>query len=375
MTGQPNAPGRVLMTADTIGGVWTYAIDLARALGDEGIKVVLATMGRPASTGQRRDADAIATLELVESPFRLPWMDDPWNDVAAAGEWLLELSSEVGPDVIHLNDPVHASLPWNAPVVAVGHSCVLSWWQAVWNAPAPASWDRYHREMRRGLAAADAVVAPSEPMLQALRHYYQVEHGHVIPNGRDPTHFRPGDKEALIFAAGRVWDPAKNLLALDKVAERLTWPVYVAGEPRHPDRADSAGTEHMCLLGCLDQEEIGLWLRRASIYAFPARYEPFGLSVLEAALAGCALVLSDLPTLRQLWGGEAVFVDPDDPVTMRMAIQALIDDSRLRGTLAMRARRHALTLTPRRMALAYSQVYSTIMAQRNPVLERPACAS
>ncbi len=31
----------------------------------------------------------------------------------------------------------------------------------------------------------------------------------------------------------------------------------------------------------------------------PARYEPFGLSVLEAALSGCALVLGDIPSLRE----------------------------------------------------------------------------
>jgi glycogen synthase len=362
------------MTADTIGGVWTYAIDLARALGEEGIEVALATMGRAASPDQRRDARAIPMLELFESPYRLPWMDDPWDDVEAAGAWLLELSDRVAPAVVHVNDPVHASLPWNAPTVAVGHSCVLSWWQAVWNTPAPVSWSRYHQEMRRGLAAADAVVAPSEPMLAALRRYYLVAGGHVIPNGRDPSRFSPGEKESLIFAAGRVWDPAKNLLALDRVAERLPWPVYVAGEPRHPGREEAVQASHVRLLGPLPPEEIGAWLSRASIYAFPARYEPFGLSVLEAALAGCTLVLSDLPALRQLWDGEAVFVDPDEPDTLGMAVQALIDDGDLRGTLAMRARRHALTFTPRRMALAYCQVYSAVLSAPGSA-RRPACAS
>ena len=39
-------------------------------------------------------------------------------------------------------------------------------------------------------------------------------------------------------------------------------------------------------------------------------YEPFGLAVLEAAQAGCALVLSDIPTFRELWDGAAMFVPP-----------------------------------------------------------------
>lgn len=368
-------PSRVLMTADTIGGVWTYAIDLARALGEEGVEVALATMGRPASAEQRRDARAIPTLELFESRYRLPWMEDPWDDVEATGGWLLELAARISPSLAHLNDPVHASLPWNVPTVAVGHSCVLSWWQAVWNTPAPASWNRYQEEMRRGLAAADVVVAPSETMLQALRRYYLVEHGQVIPNGRDPSHFTPGYKEPLIFAAGRVWDPAKNLLALDAIAERLPWPVYLAGDPAPPHSRERTGAARGRLLGRLPQQEVGAWLGRASIYAFPARYEPFGLSVLEAALAGCALVLSDLPTLRQLWGGEAVFVPPDDSAVLVMAIQALIDDCDLRRTLAMRARRHALRFTPRRMALAYCQAYSAASARHNSASGRTACIS
>ena len=46
-------PRRVLMTADTVGGVWTYALDLSAGLGRSGIEVVLATMGRLPPPQQR----------------------------------------------------------------------------------------------------------------------------------------------------------------------------------------------------------------------------------------------------------------------------------------------------------------------------------
>jgi glycosyltransferase involved in cell wall biosynthesis len=362
------------MTADTVGGVWTYAIDLARALGQEGIGVALATMGAPASPEQRSVAREVATLGVFESSFRLPWMDDPWEDVRATRSWLEELSSHLEPDIVHLNDPVHASADYRAPTVAVGHSCVLSWWESVLNVAAPPEWSQYRREMAQGLEAADAVVAPSRSMLAALERYYGVPDGCVIPNGRDNSHLSPGIKEGIVFAAGRVWDPAKNLMALDEVAEGLTWPVYVAGEQQHPGRAPRIASSHVQLLGSLAPGAVATWLGRAGIYAFPARYEPFGLSVLEAALAGCALVLSDIPTLRELWDGEAVFVEPDDPATLRLALEALIEDSNLRQTLAMRARRHALTLTPRRMALAYVRLYSELLV-RGGTMREEACAS
>ena len=366
-------PLRVLMTADTVGGVWTYAIDLARALSEEGIEVALATMGNPPSGDQRNDARIVASLGVFESSFRLPWMEEPWEDVRYAREWLLDLTSHLQPDIAHLNEPVYASSGFGIPTVAVGHSCVLSWWQSVWHAPAPREWRRYRRAMSQGFGSADAVVAPSRAMLLELQRYYGVDHGFVISNGRDATHLAPGTKEEIVFAAGRVWDAAKNLLALDNVAQGLAWPVYVAGELQQPNGQASVQASHMKMLGCLGARDVAGWLARASIYAFPARYEPFGLSVLEAALSGCALVLSDVPALREQWNGKAVFVGVDDPDTLRLAVEALIHDPDLRSTLAMRARRHALSLTPRRMALAYRRLYSQLLSRRVP--KEQACAS
>ena len=133
--------------------------------------------------------------------------------------------------------------------------------------------------------------------------------------------------------------------------------------------------KHCRLLGHLSTGDIASWLRRASIYAFPAKYEPFGLSVLEAALGGCALVLSDLPTLRERWDGAAVFVEPDEHTILRLALDALIGDSGLRHTLAMRARRRALDLTPERMARGYLALYRELLARRAPYTEAQACAS
>jgi hypothetical protein len=63
-------------------------------------------------------------------------------------------------------------------------------------------------------------------------------------------------------------------------------------------------------LGELPRDALAARAGAASIYALPARYEPFGLSVLEAALSGCALVLGDIASLRETWGDAAVYVPP-----------------------------------------------------------------
>ena len=359
---------RVLMTADTVGGVWTYALDLARALAPHRVSVALATMGRLPDPSQRAEAAAVPGLTLYPSDFALEWMPDPWDDVARAGDWLLALERELRPDVVHLNGYAHGALPWRAPVVMAGHSCVLSWWRAVKGEDAPPEWDRYAEEVRRGLRAADLVLAPTRAMLDALGdHYGPFRAACVVPNGRDAISFAPGKKRPLIFSAGRLWDEAKNVGALAEASAGLPWPVHVAGESEHPS-GRNAPPPTLHLLGRLTPAEIALRLSQAAIYALPARYEPFGLSALEAGLSGCSLVLGDIPSLREVWADTALFVPPDDPLALRAALCRLIGDSDLRGHMAECALRRARTYTPERMARGTLDAYHRVLQ------ETPVCA-
>jgi len=354
---------RVLMTADTVGGVWTYVLDLARALTRHEVCVDLATMGRLPDPAQRAEATAVPGLSLHSSDFALEWMPDPWDDVARAGDWLLGLERDLAPDVVHLNGYAHGQLPWHAPTVMAGHSCVLSWWRAVKGEDAPPEWDRYAHEVRNGLRAADLVIAPTRAMLDALTdHYGPFRAGQVVPNGRDPALFAPGPKETFVFTAGRLWDEAKNVGALTKAAKHLPCPVYVAGDPQHPNGGEAVSS-HLHALGALPPSDVARWLARAAIYALPARYEPFGLSALEAALSGCALVLGDIPSLREVWGDAALFAPPDDPAALRDTLCRLIGDERLRDVMAARARERARLYTPERMAQGTLDAYESVLKE------------
>ena len=353
---------RVLLTSDTAGGVWTYTMELARALLAEGVYPVVATVGPAPSPEQRAEA-AAAGLTLHSRTGRLPWMEEPWSDLEAAGGWLVELADRERADIVHLSEPVLAPLAWPAPTVAVGHSCVLSWWEAVLGEPAPADWDRYRDAMRRGFDAAGAVVAPSLAMQQALRRHYGVFDARIVPNGRSPERFPPARKEPFVMTATRLWDRAKNAATLDAAAAGLAWPVYAAGDATPPGGGEEACCRSLRLLGRIDSSAVAAWLGRAAMFALPARYEPFGLSTLEAALAGCAMVLGDIDSLRERWDGAAVFVRPDDAATLRAAMTALIDDPALRHLLAMRARRRALPLSPHRMARSYLEIYRRLLIE------------
>jgi glycogen(starch) synthase len=364
-------PRRILMTADTVGGVFTYALELCRGLAAHGVHVVLATMGARLTRAQRAVVSALANIDLCESDFRLEWMDGPWRDVDAAGDWLLQLEATHAPDVVHLNGYVHGALPWCAPVLVVAHSCVLSWWQAVKGEDAPPAWSLYGQRVAAGLGRADLVVAPSRAMLDAVdRLYGRLARKRVIHNGRAPHALRAGPKEPLVLSAGRLWDQAKNLAALHACHALLPWPVYVAGPMHPPDGSPGSGATAVSwagihALGALAPEDLAAWLARAAIFALPARYEPFGLSVLEAALSGCALALGDIDSLREVWGDAAVFVPPDDPERLAHAISGLIHDPAWRTRLAGRAAERALRYTAERMTREYLDVYGELMSARH----------
>lgn len=352
------------MTADPVGGVWTYALELAAALRPAGVHVTLATMGAALTPAQRAEAAAVANVELRESTFKLEWMPDPWDDVELAGRWLLELASQVTPDVVHLNGYAHAALPFQAPTLVVAHSCVVSWFRAVKGHDAPAEFDRYRQAVRRGLDAADAIVAPTRAMLDALTACHGAREGRVIANGLNSSAFRVGPKEPFILAVGRLWDEAKNVAALTRAATRLPWPVRIAGDARDPGTGEVRAFENVEALGVLPREALAGQFARASIFAAPARYEPFGLAPLEAALGGCALVLGDLASLREVWGDAAVFVPPDDDDALAGAIGRLVDDSDGRAHLARRARTRALELGPEPFARAYLALYRELTLVR-----------
>ncbi len=366
MPREDRRPPRVLMTADAVGGVWTYALDLAEALGERGVRLALATMGPAPSEAQRAQAARLGNIELHVGSYKLEWMEDPWEDVTAAGNWLLELEDRFHPDVIHLNGFVHAILPWRSPVLVVGHSCVWSWHEAVHGCEPAGPWQAYRAAVAAGLSAADAVTAPTAAMMRALaRHYGTFAATTPIPNGRRPGLFAPRRKEPLVLAAGRLWDEAKNVAALRAAAPRLAWPVYVAGEERLSagEGPDLAGLHP---LGRLGEEELADWMGRAAIFAAPARYEPFGLCALEAGLCGCALVLGNLASLREVWADAAVYVDPDDPEALAATINRLcVHPERLRR-LGGRARERALQFQAAPMADRYLTLYESLARASEP---------
>ena len=349
------------MSTDTVSGVWTYSIELCSALQADH-EIILATMGAPLSREQREEVRRLR-VDVRESTWRLEWMDDPWADVAAAGEWLLAIAEHESPDIVHLNSYAHAALPWSAAVVVACHSCVLTWWKAVHGTAPPLHWERYRRIVTAGLQSADVVVSPTVALLDELKRLYgPFRRERVIPNGRRPDDFRPRPKEPHVLSAGRLWDAARNVSTLVAAAPSVRWPVYVAGETAAPDGRTVELPPNVRALGPLSPATLADRMSRAAIYALPARYEPFGLSAVEAALSGCALVLGDIPSLHEVWGPAALYVPPEDPDVLAFALNRLVAAERARKRLSRAAMERARELTPTHTAALYRALYAELGA-------------
>lgn len=361
---QPNA--RVLMTADAVGGVWQYATELAKALQPLGFETLIAVLGPAPSYAQRDEVHRSAGVRLIETGLPLDWLSDADATRATAAE-LAEIARCENVDVVHLNSPALAAVQsWPVPVVGVAHGCLATWWDtARADQPLDPAF-AWHREMMaQGMRACDRIVAPSSSFAMALQRVLALPSAPlVVHNGRAlPQAVRAASPANSALTAGRLWDEVKNVRTLDAAAALLPYPFEAAGELTSP-QGETATISHLLPLGRLDGSALAERLALQPVFVSAATFEPFGLSILEAAGAGCALVLSDIPTFRELWDGAATFVEPHDAAGFANAIEALLRSPEERAALGDAARMRALQYTPEQMASGMAAQYRELFAAR-----------
>jgi glycosyltransferase involved in cell wall biosynthesis len=276
----------------------------------------------------------------------------------------VKLEEALQPDVIHLNCFAYGALPFSAPVVVVTHSDVLSWFLSVKGTPPPQEWERYYRCVKEGLKGADKVIAPSKAKRQMVKEIYSNENISVIYNGRDQTLFAPAAKEPFVFSMGRLWDEAKNIQLVADAAPFITAPVVMAGECRFEGNGANTTGTGIHYAGRLTPPQVAEQLSKAAVYVLPAKYEPFGLSVLEAALSGCALVLGDIPSLREIWQEAAVYVDTSNAGELATVVNQLFADKERLASFGRMARERALQFSAEKMAEQYRQTYRQLVMQK-----------
>jgi glycosyltransferase involved in cell wall biosynthesis len=366
----------VLVTTDTLSGVWTYTQELVTGLVSRGVRVTLVSLGDIPLPQQTSWMDELQGLEYRPTAFRLEWMHGAEQDLSDSSAYLTALVKELKPDLLHLNQLCYGNLPVETPRVVVAHGDLISWWKETHGQEIKESrWMRWYREVvTRGLWHATAVVAPSVWMLDAIRNCYtRPRRDVVIYNGRNPVSFNPYvSKDDSVLAVGRLCDASKQVGLLTQHTHPL--PVCIVGAdtpvadieiPIRTDVKVSIDEIRVAIKGPQTQAQLRTLYSRASIYAATSRYEAFGMAPLEAAFSRCAIVANDIPSYREIWGDAAIYFQANDAESLADVIRRLHEHRDLCRGYATRAYQRAREcFTAKRMIDEYVRLYHSLIGVR-----------
>ena len=364
----------VLVTADTMSGSWSYTRELVTGLVTRGVRVTLVSFGEIPLPEQIAWMDLLHGLEYRPTAFRLEWMDDARHDLPESSEFLVNLAREVQPDLLHLHQFCHGDLAIDIPRVVMAHGDLISWSEAVQGCtPRPTPWLKWYREsIMRGIAAADAVVAPSACMLSTLiSTYNRPRRATIIYPGRNPIFFNPYiSKDDSVLSVGRLLDAGKQVFLLTQHTQPFSVCIVGAEQtvpmPRIPIRADvKVATAQSCVAirGPQTEAQLRALYSRAAVYAATARYEPLGLAALEAAFSRCAIVANDIPSFREIWGDAALYFRTNDARSLAEILRKLDADRAMRHAYADRAYARARDrFTTKRMIDDYLDLYRSLLS-------------
>jgi glycosyltransferase involved in cell wall biosynthesis len=294
-------------------------------------------------------------------------------DLKDSFAYLTALTHEIKPDILHLNHVCYGSLPVTVPRIVVAHGDLISWWKAVHGRePDDSRWLAWYREvMMWGLSQASMVVAPSAWMLDEIHSsFLRPACEAVVYPGRNPLLFNPYvTKDDSVLTVGRLLDAGKQVSLLTQRTHPL--PVcIVSDEPpalasKLSIRADvklAVADVNVALRGPQNEAQMRGLYSKASVYAATSRYEPFGLSLLEAALSRCAIVANDIPSFREIWGDAALFFRTNDEASLAEILRKLRQDPDLCRAYGNRAYQRARQrFTTKHMLDEYQQLYRSML--------------
>ncbi|WP_339325590.1 MULTISPECIES: glycosyltransferase family 4 protein [Frankia] len=234
----------------------------------------------------------------------------------------------------------------------------------------------FHRALlRRAASSASSIIVPTRYVADAvLRHLpmcqgkvHVIHEGPSLNLGEDPL-----PRENIVTYLGTI-EPRKNVSALIRSFRKVDlpgWRLRIIGKLGWLTADESAEFRSLVQddlvewTGWLPDEDVARALAISSILVYPSMDEGFGLPVLEGMAAGCAVLTSDAPALREVAGDAAIYVRRKNlEAELRMQLQRLMSDTALREEMARRARERAEEFSWKHAA---EETYACVRGQRRP---------
>jgi glycosyltransferase involved in cell wall biosynthesis len=115
-------------------------------------------------------------------------------------------------------------------------------------------------------------------------------------------------------------------------------------------------------IGCVEEDDKPAVYRGALCFAFPSRYEGFGLPPLEAMACGVPVVTTDASSLPEVVGDAAFAVSPDDARQMAGAIISVLVDETLAAELKQKGLQRAAAFSWEETATQTLFIYDRLLA-------------
>ena len=327
------------------GGVRRYASELFAALSRRDDVAVVAV---GASADASLPPGVVASPSGVTLPTNLGW--------SATG--LPLAARHVKADVFHA--PAYTAPLWGCRPLVVSIHDVSYARRPEWypNRLDPLRLAFYARSARR----ADRVVACSTFSRDEIVAAYQLDPARIdvvpLAVGSAFSPLPERTREPFVLHVGDL-HPRRNLTMLLEVIADLRRSESSLGAIRlvlaGADRGELAtlrglaqrlgAVEALEYAGVPGDGDLAELYRRASLFAYPSRYEGFGLPVLEAMSSGCPVVSSSAASLPEVTGSSAMLVGPEDARGWREAIRHVLGDPGYACELARGGLQRAATFT------------------------------
>jgi len=285
------------------------------------------------------------------------------------------------------HEPNFVALPYDGPIALTVHD--LSCFDLPETHPRERV-ELMQREMPASIARADKIIVISESTRQALHRWFDVpeEKVSIIHLAADAS-FHPREHSELeaplaklglspggyLLSVGTL-EPRKNLDALFAAygalpaSLRQRYPLAVAGlsgwhqESLLKAAAPLVRTGEIRLLGYVEDAALPFLYAGAAAFAYPSRYEGFGLPPLEAMASGVPVIVSNRTSLPEVVGDAGLMVDPDDVDSLCQGLKQLLENSDEAARFSSLGLARAASFSWRRCAEETREVYRQILGGR-----------
>ena len=171
-----------------------------------------------------------------------------------------------------------------------------------------------------------------EVIYNAVSNDIKNEYASGLVNSTDSFHINKN----YILAVCSI-DPRKNLQRLIDAFSQLDLSDYVlvlVGKTSKHFNVDlKTNLENIIFTGFISDQELSDLYKKCDFFIYPSLYEGFGIPPLEAMKNNCAVIVSDIPSLKEVCSDAALYVNPYEVESIKNGMLKIINDSALKKEL------------------------------------------